>query len=119
MRGGLRKGGGAKGDRAVASDDWTTAAVNERPTLPDCCSNPAAPPHFAKQTAASLQVRVDFDISQHDGFFGQASLPIIIVCDANDTTVAWTGANNKPRATSMPISMRQLRQGWLVVIPIG
>ena len=35
MRGGLRKAGGAKGDKATASDEGATATVNERPTLPD------------------------------------------------------------------------------------
>lgn len=63
------------------------------------------------QTAAPEHVRVDFDMSQHDCFFGHASLPICIVCDANDTTVAWTGANSKLSAISTPISMRQVRHG--------
>ena len=117
MRGGLRNGGGAKGDRAKARAEWTIVVVNKRPTLPDCCSNPAAPPHFAKQTAVSVQVRVDFDMSQHDCFFGHAS-PITIVCGANDIAVACTGPNSKPRAINTQISMRQFRLGHENVIPI-
>lgn len=98
-----------KGDRAKAVAEWAVAAVNDRFTMPDWCSNPAAPPHFAKQTAAPEQIRVDFDISQHGGFFGQASLPITIVCDANDIAVACTGTNSKLSAISILISIRQVR----------
>ena len=116
MRGGLRKGGGAKGDIATTSDEEATATVNETSTMSDCCSNPPAPPHFAKQTAASVQIHVDFDMSQHGCFFGHAS-PITIDCDANDIAVACTGAKSKPRAINTPISMRQFRHGPENVIP--
>ena len=34
------------------------------------------------------EIRAVLDMSQHDGFFGQASLPICIVCSANDTAAA-------------------------------
>ena len=50
-------------------------------------------------------------MSQHGCFRGQASPSIVIVCDANDTAVAWTGAMNKPSAISMPISTRKVRNG--------
>ena len=35
MRGGLRKGGGAKGDKAKASGEWAIAVVNGKFTMPD------------------------------------------------------------------------------------
>lgn len=35
MRGGLRNGGGAKGDKAKASEEWVTVPPNKAPTISD------------------------------------------------------------------------------------
>lgn len=66
-----------------------------------------------------MQLRIDFELSQQVGFFGQVSVPISIAWGAKDTIAAWAGANSRPILISTVIRMRQVCHGMEKFIVSG